>query len=106
LLEPHGFVTVEVVHVGKDGVESGLGVCAADITSLDQNGRPRPDDWEVTGSSAVICQWPCSFSPSSLAKQLPESKRMVLETEIANSSGVVQVVDFMPPRRHHPLGGG
>ncbi len=27
---------------------------------------------------------------------------MVLETEIATITGVVQVIDFMPPRHHHP----
>ena len=27
---------------------------------------------------------------------------MVLETEITTDSGIVQVIDFMPPRHHHP----
>ena len=27
---------------------------------------------------------------------------MVLETEITTDTGVVQVIDFMPPRHHHP----
>jgi GH15 family glucan-1,4-alpha-glucosidase len=30
------------------------------------------------------------------------SRSMVLETEITTDSGVVQVIDFMPPRHHHP----
>jgi GH15 family glucan-1,4-alpha-glucosidase len=29
-------------------------------------------------------------------------RSMVLETEITTATGVVQVVDFMPPRHHHP----
>ena len=30
------------------------------------------------------------------------SRSMVLETEITTGTGVVQVIDFMPPRHHHP----
>ena len=30
------------------------------------------------------------------------SRSMVLETEITTNNGVVRVIDFMPPRHHHP----
>ena len=30
------------------------------------------------------------------------SRSMVLETEITTDTGIVQVIDFMPPRHHHP----
>ena len=30
------------------------------------------------------------------------SRSMVLETEITTDTGVVRVIDFMPPRHHHP----
>jgi GH15 family glucan-1,4-alpha-glucosidase len=79
--------------VGRDGSIDWLcfprfdsGSCFAKLLGEDKHGH-----WQITADETVI---------SSVRRYRGTS--MVLETEITNSHGVVQVVDFMPPRHHHP----
>ncbi len=79
--------------VGRDGSIDWLCLprfdsasCFAKLLGEDRHGR-----WQLTAEEPVT---------SHLRHY--RSKSMVLETEITTGTGVVQVVDFMPPRHHHP----
>jgi len=79
--------------VGRDGSIDWLCLprfdsasCFAKLLGEDRHGR-----WQLTADEPVT---------SHLRHY--RSKSMVLETEITTGTGVVQVVDFMPPRHHHP----
>ncbi len=79
--------------VGRDGSIDWLclprfdsGSCFAKLLGDDGNGR-----WQLMAHGPVTSH-----------VRSYRSRSMVLETEITTASGVVQVVDFMPPRHHHP----
>jgi len=79
--------------VGRDGSIDWLclprfdsGSCFAKLLGENKNGR-----WQMTADGPIT---------SHLRRY--RSKSMVLETEITTDTGVVQVIDFMPPRHHHP----
>ncbi len=79
--------------VGRDGSIDWLclprfdsGSCFAKLLGKKRHGR-----WQMTADQPVR---------SHLRHYRDRS--MVLETEMATDTGVVQVIDFMPPRHHHP----
>ena len=79
--------------VGRDGSIDWLclprfdsGSCFAKLLGDKKHGR-----WQVFADQPVTSQ-----------VRRYRSRSMVLETEITTDSGVVQVIDFMPPRHHHP----
>jgi GH15 family glucan-1,4-alpha-glucosidase len=79
--------------VGRDGSIDWLclprfdsGSCFAKLLGENKHGR-----WLIAADQPVL---------SHVRRYQGES--MVLETEITTDSGVVRVVDFMPPRHHHP----
>jgi GH15 family glucan-1,4-alpha-glucosidase len=79
--------------VGRDGSIDWLclprfdsGSCFAKLLGENKHGH-----WQITADEPVF---------SSVRRYRGTS--MVLETEITSSTGVAQVVDFMPVRHHHP----
>ncbi len=79
--------------VGRDGSIDWLclprfdsGSCFAKLLGENRNGR-----WQVTADQPVTSH-----------VRSYRSRSMVLETGITTGTGVVQVIDFMPPRHHHP----
>jgi len=79
--------------VGRDGSIDWLclprfdsGSCFAKLLGENRHGR-----WQMTADEPVTSR-----------VRRYRSHSMVLETEITTGTGVVQVVDFMPPRHHHP----
>ena len=79
--------------VGRDGSIDWLclprfdsGSCFAKLLGENKHGR-----WQITADEPVR---------SHVRRYRGDS--MVLDTEITTDSGVVRVVDFMPPRHHHP----
>ena len=79
--------------VGRDGSIDWLclprfdsGSCFANLLGEKKHGR-----WQMIADEPVTSQ-----------VRRYRSRSMVLETEITTGTGVVQVIDFMPPRHHHP----
>src|ERR1700691_1651625 len=79
--------------VGRDGSIDWLclprfdsGSCFAKLLGENKHGR-----WLITANEPVMSQ---------VRRYRGDS--MVLDTEITTDHGVVRVVDFMPPRHHHP----
>jgi GH15 family glucan-1,4-alpha-glucosidase len=79
--------------VGRDGSIDWLclprfdsGSCFAKLLGENKHGR-----WEIAVDEPVV---------SHVRRYRGHS--MVLDTEITTESGVVRIVDFMPPRHHHP----
>ena len=79
--------------VGRDGSIDWLclprfdsGSCFAKLLGEDQHGR-----WQIAVDEPVT---------SHVRRYRGDT--LVLETEITTANGVVRVVDFMPPRHHHP----
>ncbi|MGA3147707.1 MAG: glycoside hydrolase family 15 protein [Acidimicrobiales bacterium] len=79
--------------VGRDGSIDWLclprfdsGSCFAKLLGEKKHGR-----WQVIADQPVTSH-----------VRRYRSRSMVLETEITTGTGVVQVIDFMPPRHHHP----
>lgn len=79
--------------VGRDGSIDWLclprfdsGSCFAKLLGEKNHGR-----WQMIVDEPVTSQ-----------VRRYRSRSMVLETEITTGTGVVQVIDFMPPRHHHP----
>ncbi len=79
--------------VGRDGSIDWLclprfdsGSCFAKLLGEKEHGR-----WQITPDQPVT---------SNIRRY--RSRSMVLETEITTDTGVVRVIDFMPPRHHHP----
>jgi GH15 family glucan-1,4-alpha-glucosidase len=79
--------------VGRDGSIDWLclprfdsGSCFTKLLGDNDHGR-----WQIVADEEVA---------SHLRRY--RSRSMVLETEITTDTGVVQVIDFMPPRHHHP----
>ncbi len=79
--------------VGRDGSIDWLclprfdsGSCFTKLLGENNHGR-----WQIVADDEVT---------SHLRRY--RSRSMVLETEITTASGVVQLIDFMPPRHHHP----
>ena len=85
--------TETVALVGRDGSIDWLclprfdsGSCFAKLLGDNKHGR-----WQITADEPVV---------SNVRRYQGDS--MVLETVITTETGVVSVVDFMPPRHHHP----
>ncbi len=79
--------------VGRDGSIDWLclprfdsGSCFAKLLGDQRHGR-----WQIFADEPVTSH-----------VRRYRSGTMVLETEITTDSGVIQVIDFMPPRHHHP----
>ncbi len=79
--------------VGRDGSIDWLclprfdsGSCFAKLLGKKKHGR-----WQILADEPVTSH-----------VRRYQSGSMVLETEITTKSGIVQVIDFMPPRHHHP----
>jgi GH15 family glucan-1,4-alpha-glucosidase len=79
--------------VGRDGSIDWLclprfdsGSCFANLLGENQHGR-----WQIIANEQITSHM-----------RRYRSSSMVLETEITTASGTVQVLDFMPPRHHHP----
>jgi GH15 family glucan-1,4-alpha-glucosidase len=79
--------------VGRDGSIDWLclprfdsGSCFANLLGENQHGR-----WQIIANEQITSHM-----------RRYRSTSMVLETEITTASGTVQVLDFMPPRHHHP----
>ncbi|HTU37969.1 MAG TPA: glycoside hydrolase family 15 protein [Acidimicrobiales bacterium] len=95
LIEDYAMIgdTETAALVGRDGSIDWLclprfdsGSCFASLLGESNHGR-----WQVTADDEVTSH-----------VRRYQGKSMVLETEISTATGVVQVVDFMPPRHHHP----
>jgi GH15 family glucan-1,4-alpha-glucosidase len=79
--------------VGRDGSIDWLclprfdsGSCFAKLLGEKKHGR-----WKIAADQ-----------PTTSHVRRYRSESMVLETEITTDTGIVQVIDFMPPRHHHP----
>ena len=79
--------------VGRDGSIDWLclprfdsGSCFAKLLGEEKHGH-----WQIIADEPV----------TSYVRRY-RSRSMVLETQITTGTGVVQVIDFMPPRHHHP----
>ena len=79
--------------VGRDGSIDWLclprfdsGSCFAKLLGEKKHGR-----WQITADQPITSH-----------QRRYRQRSMILETEITTGTGVVQVIDFMPPRHHHP----
>ena len=95
LIEDYAMIgdTETAALVGRDGSIDWLclprfdsGSCFAKLLGEKKHGR-----WQIAADQPVT---------SHLRRY--RSSSMVLETEITTATGAVQVIDFMPPRHHHP----
>ena len=95
LIEDYALIgdTQTAALVGRDGSIDWLclprfdsGSCFTKLLGDDSHGR-----WEISSEGPVT---------SSVRRY--RASTLILETDITTTDGVVRVVDFMPPRHHHP----